>query len=96
MSQIRRGSLLRKAEGTEAAAPAPPAAEDEAAGGLAASLAQIRKGSARLKPVQSAKMPPLTRQQSDSLASVLRRRIAERKAAIGDDGDEDGDEDEWS
>ena len=64
-------------------------------GGLAASLAQIRKGSVALKHVDRAPPEP-ARQPSGSLASVLRRRLDERKLLLsgGADNDKSSDDEE--
>lgn len=95
LGDIRRGFALKKAETKVEAAPAAEAGAE----GLAASLALIRKGSTQLKPVSREGSAPIARQPSSSLASVLRRRLAERKVAMGDNGDaDDGEEadEEWA
>ena len=69
-----------------------------AAGGLeAALLSQIRSGDLSLKAVAPVMdEAPLRRQPSGSLASVLRRRMAERKQALhGEEADGVDVEDEW-
>ena len=59
-------------------------------------MSQIRSGDLSLKAVAPVKEEaPLRRQPSGSLASVLRRRMAERKQALhGEEADGDV-EDEW-
>ena len=103
MSEIRD----RKVSLKHADSPSRPAAEvaSTEAGGLSASLALIRQGHVPLKHVEAAvggakKKPPMQRQPSGSIASALRRRLAERKMAL--DGALAGaataevDDDEWA
>ena len=59
---------------------------------MADALAQIRKGSVALKHVDAAPRK-LTRQPSDSIASVLKRKMEQRKALIQRDDDDDDDDD---
>ena len=63
-------------------------------GGMADALAQIRKGSVALRHVEATPRP-LTRQPSDSIASVLKRKMAQRKALIQRDEDDDDGAGDW-
>ena len=96
MAQIRTGRSLKKATQAEAAAEATKA--EAASGGLGAALAMIRNGKFALK--QRASEPtPVLRQPSQfegkSMAEMLRRRLEERKLAMGGGDEEDGDDDDW-
>ena len=103
MSEIRgRKVSLKHAEPPSDPRHEPPPSD---AGGLSASLALIRQGHVPLKHVDPAaaatsKAAPLLREPSGSIASALRRRLAQRKLAL--DGASPGaaaevdDDDEWA
>ena len=100
MAAIRnRGASLKSVATAKAAEPAPSPSE---AGGLAASLELIKSGRATLKKRMLSHTPDVTllplvvREPSNSLASVLKRKLEARKVAMGGENDDDDDVDEWT
>lgn len=86
-----QGKKLKK---VEASAPK-PAAGAHGGGGLQDALAQIRSGAVALRHVEQSTMLKPAREASDSLAAVLKRKMAARRGVLATQGEDEEDGGEW-
>ena len=90
LSELQRGrNMLHASQPHEE-----PAARRPSGGGMADALEQIRAGGVALRHVEQQPGVP-ARQPSDSIAEILKRKIAHRKALLTMRDEEEGGGSEW-